>query len=267
MRVLSVTSGSARRLLLSTVMVDLLVVHSPVGGGHKAAAGAIAEAARERGLSVEVLDVFEHAPRLFGEAYLGAHLAGQSVLPRFYGSAYFAANHRGRVRARTAELRLRRVPPASPPRVRDAAQSRRRDASPATRRARASAQARLAGRPARRRRHRLHRPRLLGGKGRGCVCGRLRTSATRAHPARGRPSADFGHRSPRKGRIRPDRERARAVGRGAAARPRHQRWLRSGSHGTVVASFAGIRAIELVVVCGRARASSSASSVRRIAPA
>jgi processive 1,2-diacylglycerol beta-glucosyltransferase len=76
-------------------MVDLLVVHSPVGGGHKAAAGAIAEAARKRGLSVEVLDAFEHAPRLFGEAYLGAHLAGQSVLPRFYGSAYFAANHRG----------------------------------------------------------------------------------------------------------------------------------------------------------------------------
>ena len=42
-----------------------------------------------------MLDAFEHAPRLFGEAYLGAHLAGQSSMPHLYGSAYFAANHRG----------------------------------------------------------------------------------------------------------------------------------------------------------------------------
>src|SRR5580658_2236872 len=76
-------------------MADIVVVHSPVGGGHKAAAGAIAEAARAQGRSVEVLDAFEHAPAWFGEAYLAAHLAGQSALPRLYGSAYFAANHRG----------------------------------------------------------------------------------------------------------------------------------------------------------------------------
>ena len=76
-------------------MVDLVVVFSPVGGGHKAAALAVAEAARARGDSVELVDAFEHAPRMFGEAYLGAHLAGQTAMPRFYGSAYFAANHRG----------------------------------------------------------------------------------------------------------------------------------------------------------------------------
>jgi processive 1,2-diacylglycerol beta-glucosyltransferase len=76
-------------------MVDVVVVFSPVGGGHKAAALAIAEALRARGESVELLDAFEHAPRLFGRAYLGAHLAGQSALPNLYGSAYFAANHRG----------------------------------------------------------------------------------------------------------------------------------------------------------------------------
>lgn len=76
-------------------MADIVVVHSPVGGGHKAAAGALAEAARAQGRSVEVLDAFEHAPAWFGEAYLAAHLAGQSAAPRFYGSAYFAANHRG----------------------------------------------------------------------------------------------------------------------------------------------------------------------------
>jgi processive 1,2-diacylglycerol beta-glucosyltransferase len=75
--------------------MDLVVVHSPVGGGHKAAALAIAEAARARGLSVDVVDTFEHAPRMFGGAYVGAHLAGQTAMPRFYGRAFFAANHRG----------------------------------------------------------------------------------------------------------------------------------------------------------------------------
>jgi processive 1,2-diacylglycerol beta-glucosyltransferase len=73
---------------------DLVVVHSPVGGGHKAAALAIAEAARARGLSVVVLDTFEHAPRVFGRAYLTAHLTGQGATPGLYGRAYFAANHR-----------------------------------------------------------------------------------------------------------------------------------------------------------------------------
>jgi processive 1,2-diacylglycerol beta-glucosyltransferase len=76
-------------------MVDAVVVFSPVGGGHKAAALATAEGLRAQGASVELLDAFEHAPRLFGRAYLGAHLAGQNAVPNLYGSAYFAANHRG----------------------------------------------------------------------------------------------------------------------------------------------------------------------------
>jgi processive 1,2-diacylglycerol beta-glucosyltransferase len=73
---------------------DLVVIHSPVGGGHKAAAIAVAEAALIRGLSVELLDTFEHAPRVFGQAYLTAHLVGQGALPDLYGTAYFAANRR-----------------------------------------------------------------------------------------------------------------------------------------------------------------------------
>jgi processive 1,2-diacylglycerol beta-glucosyltransferase len=73
---------------------DLVIVHSPVGGGHKAAAGATAEAARARGLTVEVLDTFEHAPKIFGQAYLAAHLAATGAVPELYGSAYFGANHR-----------------------------------------------------------------------------------------------------------------------------------------------------------------------------
>lgn len=74
---------------------DLVVIYSPVGGGHKSAALATAEAARDRGLSVEVLDTFAHAPRWAGEAYVRAHLTGQSAAPELYGQMYFAANRRG----------------------------------------------------------------------------------------------------------------------------------------------------------------------------
>lgn len=73
---------------------DLVVVHSPVGGGHKAAALAVAEAARARGLTVEVLDTFEHAPAVLGRAYLGTHLTVQGGMPALYGAAYFNRNHR-----------------------------------------------------------------------------------------------------------------------------------------------------------------------------
>ncbi len=74
---------------------DLVIVFAPVGGGHKAAALATAEAARARGLEVLVLDLFEHAARVVGDTYKAAHLAGQSAAPELYGSAYFAANRRG----------------------------------------------------------------------------------------------------------------------------------------------------------------------------
>ena len=74
---------------------DLVIIHSPVGGGHKAAALAIAEAAEKRGISVEIVDTFAHAPKIVGDTYLRAHLTGQGSLPNAYGSAYFAANRRG----------------------------------------------------------------------------------------------------------------------------------------------------------------------------
>ncbi|MDB4937495.1 MAG: diglucosyldiacylglycerol synthase rane anchor synthesis [Labilithrix sp.] len=74
---------------------DLVVVYSPVGGGHKSAALATAEAARARGLRVEVVSAFDHAPRWAGDAYVRAHLTGQSAAPELYGQMYFAANRRG----------------------------------------------------------------------------------------------------------------------------------------------------------------------------
>ncbi len=74
---------------------DLVVIHSPVGGGHKAAALAVCEAARARGLGVTVLDAFDYAPALFGRTYVQAHLTGQGALPQLYGPLYFAANRTG----------------------------------------------------------------------------------------------------------------------------------------------------------------------------
>lgn len=80
---------------MSVSRVDVVVVHCPVGGGHKAAAFAVAEAARDRGLTVEVVDAFAHAPKWAGDAYLNAHLTGQNVLPELYGDLFFRGNHRG----------------------------------------------------------------------------------------------------------------------------------------------------------------------------
>ena len=74
---------------------DLVVIHSPVGGGHKSAALAVCEAARARGLDVTLLDTFDYAPKVFGRAYLQAHLTGQGAFPQLYGPLYFAANRRG----------------------------------------------------------------------------------------------------------------------------------------------------------------------------
>jgi processive 1,2-diacylglycerol beta-glucosyltransferase len=74
---------------------DLAIIYTPVGGGHKAAAMAAAEAARARGLWVETIDLFELAPRVVTRTYLTAHFGGQSVAPKLYGSAYFESNQKG----------------------------------------------------------------------------------------------------------------------------------------------------------------------------
>jgi hypothetical protein len=73
---------------------DFVIVYVPVGGGHKAAALATAEAARSRGLTAEVVDLFEHAPRVVRDAYVASHVTGQTILPRVYGLGYEAVNRR-----------------------------------------------------------------------------------------------------------------------------------------------------------------------------
>lgn len=75
----------------------IVIVYSPVGGGHHAAAHALAEHAKKRGERAVLLNAFDFAPKWFGEAYVGAHLTGQRAAPHLYGRAFTDANRRGGV--------------------------------------------------------------------------------------------------------------------------------------------------------------------------
>jgi processive 1,2-diacylglycerol beta-glucosyltransferase len=74
---------------------DVLTFYSRVGGGHKAAALALCEAARERGLAANALDAFDLGPKVVGDAILAWHLSTTARTPRFYGTAYYGSNSRG----------------------------------------------------------------------------------------------------------------------------------------------------------------------------
>lgn len=76
----------------------LLVLHVPAGGGHRAAARAIAEAADARGVDAEVVDALELTPAWFAQAYVGAHLLSTERAPALYGEGYRAMNRRSAVR-------------------------------------------------------------------------------------------------------------------------------------------------------------------------
>src|SRR6185436_6699324 len=73
---------------------QILVLHVPAGGGHKAAARAIAEAAAARRVPCEVKDALELVPPWFARAYVGAHLRSTEHAPAFYGHGYEALNQR-----------------------------------------------------------------------------------------------------------------------------------------------------------------------------
>ncbi len=73
----------------------LLVLYSPLGGGHRSAAHAIAESAAARGHTVAEVNLFDHAPKWAADGYLRTHLGGQSLLPQVFGSMYFATNRVG----------------------------------------------------------------------------------------------------------------------------------------------------------------------------
>jgi processive 1,2-diacylglycerol beta-glucosyltransferase len=75
-------------------MVDLLVIHAPVGGGHRSAAEAVCEAARKQGYSSETLDAFAFAPGWYRDLYLSMHFTGQAAAPALYGAVYAAADRK-----------------------------------------------------------------------------------------------------------------------------------------------------------------------------
>jgi processive 1,2-diacylglycerol beta-glucosyltransferase len=72
----------------------ILVLHVPAGGGHKAAAGAIAEVAAGRGIEAEVVDALALTPPWFARAYVGAHLSSTERAPGLYGQGFAALNQR-----------------------------------------------------------------------------------------------------------------------------------------------------------------------------
>jgi len=77
--------------------MKLVVLHVPAGGGHRAAAQALALAAEARGIAAVVLDALEPTPPWFARAYVGTHLSSTEHLPGLYGQGYAALNRRSPV--------------------------------------------------------------------------------------------------------------------------------------------------------------------------
>ena len=70
----------------------IVVFYVAAGGGHRAAAQALVEAGRARGLDIEAVDALSLAPAWFAKTYVGAHLFGSAQTPVLYGSAFKASN-------------------------------------------------------------------------------------------------------------------------------------------------------------------------------
>ena len=246
--------------LHATCSPDLVVVHSPVGGGHKAAALALAEAARARGLRSSCWTPSSTRRALLGRAYLGAHLTAQGGIPALYGSAYFDREpsrrrvepiRRGIDHVAWAGLVARVVELA--PRAVIATHH-----LPLLVLGRARRKGRLAV-SARRRRDRLRHARGVGREGARCAV--RPAAATRRRMRRrtaSRPSAPSSPAFP----VRPGSSRSRRVRDPAPGEPLRV-LVTSGGFGVgpiraIVRSFAGVRDVELTVVCGNADGSRAA---------
>lgn len=72
----------------------LLVLHVPAGGGHKAAARAVCEAAQARGCAAELVDALDLTPPWFAKAYVDMHLTSTERTPGLYGQGYAALDQR-----------------------------------------------------------------------------------------------------------------------------------------------------------------------------
>lgn len=78
-------------------MSKLLVLYVPAGGGHKAAARAITEAAAARGIEADLVDALELTPSWFARAYVGTHLTSTERTPSLYGHGFAALDQRNRL--------------------------------------------------------------------------------------------------------------------------------------------------------------------------
>ena len=72
----------------------IIILHVPAGGGHRAAAEALEQAASDMGHTAEVVDALAFTPRWFAKAYVQMHLTSSGYTPNFYGYGYQMANKR-----------------------------------------------------------------------------------------------------------------------------------------------------------------------------
>jgi processive 1,2-diacylglycerol beta-glucosyltransferase len=70
----------------------ILVFYVAAGGGHKAAANALVEAAKMQGFDAEAVDALSFAPAWFAESYVNTHLISSHYVPSLYGSIFDASN-------------------------------------------------------------------------------------------------------------------------------------------------------------------------------
>ena len=214
--------GCSWRLVMQLVSkwlgARVLVLHVPAGGGHRAAARAVAEAAAARGVEAEVVDALELTPGWFARAYVGAHLPQHRACARVLwagicgdesaaaGRRWVKARDRSRARRRARSFR------------RGAGSERRRldallsDGDPRARAANGEAR-----RAARRRRDGLRRARVLGrGRGRSLLRAR-RPRDPRSREERRRSALDRSDRHPHSPGVRRDRaSRGAGAGRGSS---------------------------------------------------
>ena len=68
----------------------ILVLYSPIGGGHRRAAEAIGVQAARAGLQAHVVDAYDYVPGIWARLHVWAFLTVTAVLPGLYGAVYDA---------------------------------------------------------------------------------------------------------------------------------------------------------------------------------
>lgn len=72
----------------------VLVLYSPIGGGHRRAAEAIGQQAAGAGFVVRVANAYDHVPGIWARLHVWAFLTVTAVLPVLYGAVYDAEQGR-----------------------------------------------------------------------------------------------------------------------------------------------------------------------------